>query len=253
MVGSIWRNRFFQHKVNTEKSEGYGMSLAVCMPYLDRSAALHAKTETWAGETSSESVSLYNVTDPNTYRYYTWDFVWAWVGGSTYGNMAHIKSVSPSPIHGNPVWVVGYNYAPYPCSDFADSGDWMGGLPRDYTWLIHPNKNEWLHSGGGNPPKVKTYSTSTTKPAKTEGELVISIQESIQHVNKDPSPGYFTMSPDDGGGVFYVDAIRNVSGETVYASCSELDVQGDRRRKRWGFSRLADHKSAHHFIGVVNE
>ena len=61
------------------------------------------------------------------------------------------------------------------------------------------------------------------------------------------------MSPGEYGDVFYTDAIKNAAGDAEYANCSEADEHSPGQRKRWGFTRLADHKSAHHFIGVIHE
>ena len=252
MCGSIWRNRYFQHKVKETSTEGFGKSVAVCIPYLTRNALLHAHKESTSGATVKESLGVHHITDPNTYRYFTYDFVWAWIGGNRGGNMASVDKVSPSPIHGNPVWVTGYSYGPYPCSDFADQGDWIGGLPQDYTWLVHPVRSEWNHSGGGGAPTVKQYSNSTTEPAKKSGKLQISVLDQPGDVNKDPSPAYFEVSPNDSGDVFYVDATYNAAGEAEYANTSEPDPEAPKQRKRFGYTALADHKAAHHFIGVIN-
>lgn len=253
MVGSMWRNRYFQHKVNEEKSDGYGLMVAVCVPYMERSALLHAKSESTGGGVKSESLSLYFVEDPNRYRIFTHDFIWAWVGGDSSGKTATAKDVSPYPKDGNPVWVKGYSYAPYTCSDFADQGDWVGGLPRDYTWLVHPNRNEWRHSGGGGAPKIKEYHNVKESGVKKDGELMISIIDSPKSINKNPDSGYFIISPNEIGDIFRVDAIKNSAGNAIYANTSEVDTEAPKQRKRIGFSRLANHRSAHHFIGVIHE
>lgn len=252
MVGTIWRNRYFQHKVKETRTEGFSKSVALCVPYLTRNAILHAHKEFTSGASESEGLAVYAVGDPNTYRYFTYDFVWAWVGGITEGNMTTIEKdkVSPYPLHGNPVWVVGHNHSPDECSDFADQGDWIGGLPADYTWLIHPVRSEWMNSGGGGAPTVREYSRSIEKPGKESGLLQISILRQPERVNTEPSLGYFSFSPVDGF-AFYVDAICNVAGDAIYASTSEIDPE-TRQRKRWGFSALADHSTPHHFIGVIH-
>ena len=251
--GGIWRNRYFQHKVNSAKTEGYGLSVAVCVPYLHRGALFHAKKESTSGIKTSESLDVEAIRDPNSYRHTTYDSIWAWVGTPYNGNMATGSGMNPWPKDGNPVYVMGYNYNPGGCSDFADQGDWMGGLPQDYTWLIHPVRHEWKQSGGGGGPTVKPYYRETSKPDTKSGDLLLSVAANPEPVNKDPDIGYFTMSPDEGGNVFYVDAIKNMAGETVYANTSESDPEAPKQRKRFGFSRLADHKSAHHFMGVINE
>jgi hypothetical protein len=157
------------------------------------------------------------------------------------------------PKDGNPVWVVQENYEPGACSDFADQGPWIPGLPADYTWLIHPNRGEWRHSGGGGAPSIVEYSNSSQQPTKTDGTLSVSILDVPGRVHKTPSNMYFLGSPDDIVGVFYRDATRVVAGETVYANVSEADPEAPAQRKRFGGCSLVDHKAATHFIGVINE
>lgn len=253
MVGSIWRNRYFKHETESNTVHGRARTIAVCVPYFARNGVFNAQRTSTTSESTRKSRALYHTTDPNSYRYYTYDFVWAWVSGSTRGNMANAAGASPYPKDGNPVWVMGYNYSPGPCTDFADQGDWMGGLPQDYTWLIHPNKNEWRHSGGGGKPTMREFFDTTHKPGKTEGLLHLSFADRLHEVNKDPRDGFFTMSPSEFGDVFYTDAIKNEAGEAEYASCAEANPESPTQRMRWGFTRLADHKSAHYFIGVINE
>lgn len=254
MCGTMWRQRYYEHQTETFKSEGNYLSVATCVPYLDRNAVIHAKKEGITGSLNTTGNALYSVTDPNSYRYFTYDFVMAWVGCSTEGNAGYAPNVNPYPRDGNPVWVTGYNYDPGGCSDFADQGDWVGGLPSDYTWLIHPNKKEWKHSGGGGAPVISRYSTSVKGKEKEEGELKYSASASPQLINKEiPSNMYFLGSPDPYVGVFYRDGCRITFGESEYINVSESESKGSPYRKRWGFTNLADHKSAHHFIGVINE
>ncbi|HCR1715105.1 TPA: hypothetical protein ONA96_006510, partial [Pseudomonas aeruginosa] len=49
----------------------------------------------------------------------------------------------------------------------------------------------------------------------------------------------------------YRDAVHVAIGDARYASIYETGQDGLRRR--WGHTALADHKAAHHFIGVINE
>ena len=252
-VGSIWRRRYFQHETESNTTQDRARTIAVCVPYFARNGVFNAQRTSTTGESTSKGRELHYTTDPNSYRYYTYDFLWAWVGGSTHGNMANAAGASPSPKDGNPVWVLGYNYYPGPCTDFADQGDWMGSLPQDYTWLIHPNKNEWRFSGGGGAPAVREFSDTAHKPGKTEGLLHLSFTDRLHEVNKNPRNGFFTVSPSEFNDVFYTDAIKSEVGEAEYASCAEVNPESPTQRTRWGFTRLADHKSAHHFIGVIHE
>lgn len=254
MCGSMWRNRYFERQTETFRTEGNWLEVAVCIPYLDRNALIHAKRSGITGSLKTTGNGLLSVRDPNSYRYFTYHFVLAWVGCSTEGNAGYAPKVNPYPREGNPVWVTGYNYNPGGCSDFADQGDWVGALPQDYTWLIWPTKNAYQFSGGGGAPIIKTYSTSEPGKAKEEGELKYSASASPQLINKEiPSNMYFLGSPDIYVGVFYRDGCRITFGESEYINVSESESKDSPYRKRWGFTNLADHKSAHHFIGVINE
>ena len=243
--GTLWRNRYFTHEVVSETSEGHSLSIGVCIPYLNRNALLHAERESTSGSSRTESGSLKYVQDPTTYRYWTYDFVMHWAGG------LEVMSGRPYPKDGNPVWVEIENYNPLPCSDFADQGSWIPALPADYTWLIHPQANVWHLGGGGGAPPYQAYVRTEHGDASEKGKLQLSIFEDERLVHSNiPDNMYFLGSPDDVVGVFYRDACKAVFGSAVYANVSENEGEG---RKRWGYTRLADHKSAHHFIGVINE
>ncbi len=246
--GTLWRNRYIKHRTSTETTRGYSRAVAVCLPYLDRNAVLHVRSDSHSGKTTSEATSLFSIADPWTYRYWTNDFIWAWIGGVA-GPQAKVPVY---PKDGNPVWVVQQNYAPGVCSDFADQGPWIPGLPADFTWLIHPNKGEWRHSGGGGPPSVNEGSTSTTQPGRTEGRINFSSLGTPLTLMAQPASTYFLKSPDQYVGVFYRDAIKVAAGECEYASVSEAHPSLPGARAFQGWCRLADHKAAHHFIGVIN-
>lgn len=245
--GTLWRNRYFSHHDKSEQTDGYSKSIALCIPYLCRNALLHAQTESTSGGLKTESVSLYSITDPYTYRYWTYDFVMHWAGSLP------VMNGKPYPKDGSPVWVEMENYAPSACSDFADNGPWIAGLPADFTWLIHPKAGTWLLSGGGGAPNVKPYVKTDQEEGKEERDLQTSITPQTWRVHKVPDITYFLGSPGEFGDVFYRDATRVVAGDATYANVMEDDPDAPKQRKRLGFTRIADHKSAHHFIGVINE
>ncbi|UIZ56286.1 hypothetical protein LZP46_07555 [Acinetobacter sp. SCLZS86] len=244
--GSIWRNRYYTHLTKTNRTELEAVNLGICIPYFTRNSVVLAKKNTVIGITKSESLNLYAMRDPTSYRYWTYDFVFAWAGGLE-------KMIGePYPVNGNPVWVEIENYNPSEYSDFADQGSWLPNLPYDITWLIHPDANQWNHSGGGGAPKVKEYSISNTEPSNTTGSLYFDISETpVQVHSRIPQDWYFSASPDEYGNVFYRDACKVVFGDSEYANISETDQNN--RRYKWGYSRLVEHKSAYHFIGVINE
>lgn len=247
--GTIWRNRYFKHKTVMTETGGSARAVAVCMPFLERNAVLHARVDSYTGKKVTEGVALYSIADPYSYRYWTHDDIWAWRGGVA-GEQAKVPVY---PKDGNPVWVVQENYAPGACSDFADRGSWIPGLPADYTWLVHPNKNEWKFNGGGGPPKVKEYSDSRNEPGKSEGRLDMSVLQATRKVHDEPSNMYFMPSPDEYVGVFYRDMARVAAGQTEYANVSESAPENPKQRIFQGWCKLANHQAAHHFIGVINE
>ncbi|MFN3904918.1 MAG: hypothetical protein ACK4KY_02100 [Acinetobacter junii] len=246
MAGTIWRNRYYTHLTQTDKTEGRSLNLSICIPYLTRNAVILAEKTFNSGGSSGESFFLRSMRDPTSYRYWTYDKVFAWAGG------LEKMTGKPSPKDGNPVWVEIENYNPSEYSDFADQGSWLPGLPYDITWLVHPNKHEWWHSGGGSPPYVKSYSKSDLKPSSTKGAIHFDISYPPTKVHDNvPDTGFFNASPDEYGNIFYKDACKVVFGNSEYANISETDQYN--RRYKWGYTSLVEHKSAYHFIGVINE
>lgn len=246
MPGTLWRNRYFSHKTNVDRTEGHSLNIGVCIPYLHRNALLYALREGITGRHSTESLQLGSVRDPTSYRFWTYDFIWHWAGGEPW------MTARPYPKDSSPVWVELEQYNPGPCSDFADQGSWIDQLPADYTWLIHPVANVYNMGGGGGPPSLNPYVTVTTGDSSESGKLDMDILGQVQsvHGNK-PDGWYFAGSPSPFLGVFYRDACQITFGASQYANVSEK-TEGDMRRY-WGYSSLVDNKSAHHFIGVINE
>ena len=196
MSGDLWRNRYCTHLTKTNRNESEAINLAICIPYLTRNSAVLAKKNTVIGITKSESLHLYSMRDPTSYRYWTYDFVFAW------NTPLSKQTGKPYPVNGSPVWVEIENYNPSEYSDFADQGTWLPDLPYDITWLVHPDANQWNHSGGGGPPKVKEYSISSTEPSSTTGSLYFDTSETpVQVHSQIPQEWYFYISPDEFGNV----------------------------------------------------
>lgn len=247
--GTIWRNRYFKHQTRTEKRFGYQRRVAVCLPYFNRNAVLHARKDIDSGKTVTQSTDLYFIRDPYSYRYWTHDNIWAWIGGVS----GPQEPVPVYPKDGNPVWVVQENYSPSLCSDFADQGPWIPGLPADYTWLVHPDINRWDFNGGGGPPKVNETSNSTNEPASEEGEIGVSMLDSPLKLKRVPPETYFLKSPDEYVGVFYRGSTKVAAGECKYAVVSEEHPTMPDKAAFQGWCQIADSTAMHHFIGVINE
>lgn len=246
MPGTLWRNRYFSHKTITERTDGINITDAICVPYLCRNAALYAYKKTTSGGEVSENYQMHSIQDPHTYRFWTYDSVMHWAGG------LEVMRGVPYPINANPVWVEIHNYSPSTCSDFADKGDWIPSLPADYAWLIHPNSNQYMLSGGGGAPSFKPYYRVHAKESSENGKLLLSMNDYLNTIKKTvPHNTYFTPSPDDATGVFYRDAAKVVFGDSVYSNVDETASNG--LRVCFGQCALVDHKTAHHFIGVIHE
>lgn len=245
--GTVFRYRYYSHKTNVHQTQGKSLDIAVCIPYFCRNAVIHAYKETVEVQMDSEGTSTYSLRDPTSYRYWTYDPIWAW-----YNNTITDPKGQPAPLHGNPVWVEEEYYSPSSSNSFADNGSWITSLPANYTWLIHPNSNEWLTNGGGGPPKTDDDFFMLETKDKTTGKLSMAALSwsGVLHINL-PRQGYYESSPTKSGSIFKVAACEIVFGEASYGNVEEANNQGG--RAKWGYSSLADHTTVHCFIGVINE
>ena len=250
MWGTMFRYRFYTHETKTTVDTGKSISVAVCVPYFCRDALLSVKKESVISRSITDSLALYSVRDPYTYRYWTYHPVFAWASSGGQGTSP--TNGSPSPVNGNPVWVEEMRYSPTAANNFADSGDWVVGLPADYTWLIHPDSNVWNQSGGGGGPNITGYNVKQPAVSETTGTIRLSIDGQPYLVNKNiPSTRYFIGSPTELGDIFYRDACAIKFGSFEYQNVQEPNDK--QARASWGYTQLADHTKAHHFIGVINE
>ncbi|MFW2101020.1 hypothetical protein [Acinetobacter johnsonii] len=246
MQGTLWRNRYYTHLTKTETTSNRSFELAILVPMFNTSCVVHARSGVTGQKDFGESLSLGAVTDPNFYRFWTYDFVFAW------NTPLHKQTGVPYPKDGNPVWVEIHEYNPTEYSDFADNGPWITGLPADYTWLIHPNANIWQNDGGGGPPTVNEYSNSTRKDAESVGNLKWVVNDRIITLStKAPESRYFRPSPDDLGYGMERTSSKVFLGDAKYANISETNESGF--FKYTGYSNLVNHSKAYHFIGVINE
>lgn len=249
--GTIWRNRYYSHDSEIVKKHGSSYINAVCVPFFMRNAVLYAEKDSHAGTTTTKGRGLHFVRDPTSYRYWTYHPIWAWAGG-----LPTAKG-SPYPKDGSPVWVEfsTRNTEPFG-SDWADSGEWIKGLPVDYTWLVHPKADTWQHSGGGGAPKVRTYSDVQSEGRGETGQVIASVRFQADTAHKRvPAEKYFTMSPDpDSGNLFYRDGCAVSFGREEYYNVSEQAHDDSPDRAHWGRSKIIeDHTRAYCFVGVINE
>ena len=245
MDGTISRWRYYTHDRKAVRVLGRTKRTTAAVPFLCRDAVIYARDESSKRKITDESLVMYSMIDPHTYRMWTYDegrhWIWDWV-------TPHIGS--PYPVNGNHAWVVGHMINPEFVGKFSDSGSWMKVI-SDATWLVNPTGRGAEFSGGGDPPPFQGHASSTIEPASGKARLDLCIFEQPSRVADKVSESYFMRSPNTEGVTFYVDAVRNVAGRARYANLSETGEGG--RRKHFGYARLADHSRAHYFIGVVNE
>lgn len=247
MCGTMYRDRYYTHQKTIVTDSGKTLDIAICIPYLGRSSIISAKKTTISSQTTVKSLDLLSRRDPTSYRYYTFDF------GLAYLSMT-IKNPKgrPEPWDGYPVWVEEIRYQPYDGSDFADNGPWLPALPYDATSIVNPDGNTWVQNFGGENPTADVYRISTEQQSVTTGNIKVSLLSPstvLRSVVADY--GHFETSPNEVGTVFYREMSAVVFGDSDYRSVSEPDERSARAYK--GYSKLADSKSAHHFIGVINE
>lgn len=245
--GTLWRNRYYSHLTKTTRTDGGTFNLALLVPMYNRFTALHARMDTYEQKKYTESMVLGAVRDPYTYRYWTHDHIFAWNGG------LEVMVGRPYPKDGNPVWVEIENYNPTLCSDFADQGPWIPSLPTDYTWLVHPDRMAWQHSGGGGAPPLKQYNNSVSYPPKDDtGNLQWMVNIAVSMISdKKPDEDYFKASPDQFGATMYRESCKVSFGDSEYVNISESNGNGG--YKSFGSCSLVDGHKAYHFIGVINE
>ena len=171
----------------------------------------------------------------------------------------------PPPKDGVPVYLDEVHINEYPGSDFASSGDWygVGGGWKDITPIIGfatDRNNTTHHAGGvvvgGEPPGWKPYSFDSASSDNNSGRLTVTMPRAGHKTahRKIPNNWYFQFSPVESGGMlvyFQRDATWIAFGESAYGSINEQNEQS--RRIAWGKSELANHVSAQHFVGVINE
>ncbi|ENX57658.1 MULTISPECIES: hypothetical protein [Acinetobacter] len=259
MDGSLSRSRYYTHKIKTKTTSQYSLQNAVCVPAFNRDGWLYAFQDYLGSRNETEKLVKLGIPDPTSYRLWCYDAIFHYLGGGIpYRGEPRSKD-------GTPVYVDKMIYSPNEYNDYADSGNWFG-LPSggfiDVTGVCGPytSRSSSTHHAmgvtiGGESPQVEEYETEEITKGETTGLVKLSYPVFGNRTIKRtlPEAWYFDYSPVDAGGLvyFYRDACRVVFGDSEYANISETDANG--ARIKWGTTSLVDHKSAHHFIGVINE
>lgn len=246
-TGDFWRDRHYTTKTNTVSITDGTILIGVAIPYYCRNMLLYAKSEGYGTKVTTEKLTAGKVRDPYQYRYWT-DAQSLFLFGSL-----PVQKGSPRPIEGRPVWAEIQNYNPDASNSFADSGPWISALPTDISSMMYQYSNTiWGYQGIPPAPPVKTYSNQSTERNKSDKSLLCQVFDRVEAIGRGThADDYYQLSVGGSDIVFYRDASKVVFGSTQYANISEKTETGN--RKQWGESALVDNKTAHHFIGVINE
>ncbi len=260
--GTLTRDRYYKHKITETSIGGSFMEVAVCVPAFTRDCMLYAYRNETTSTNYSERVIRYSVADPTSYSVWTYDPVFHASGLRGRGE--------PRPTIGEFVYAnfdPEWDYNPKPNSWFADSGNWYGVDPnsfKDVSAICAPYTTRGAPDAGtaggvrigGEAPQINEYTIKNYIGKEQAGKVSVSITIAGQVLISEnlPQEFYFAFSPQFSAGqpiYFYRDATWIASGTQKYSSTSEL--KGNGLRSYWGSTKLADHKSAHCFIGVINE
>jgi hypothetical protein len=246
--GLLARNRFYEHEWTTGESSGNALDSGALVPVFTRDCLFYAAEEA-SSKTKTVSSQKLRMEDPTAYDWWTYDFVFHWIGRRGEGE--------PYPRDSAPVWMDNMSYAEFPGSWFADSGNWFGfnGNYQDVTAYVF----KYLPRGnttGNAPPRTEPGwrpVSSESNENTHKGRVDVNIKgpgKATAH-RRIPDNHYFRPSPDEYGDTMYRDAAWIAIGAAEYASIFETTPEGE--RISWGQTTLVKNPSTLYFIGVVNE
>lgn len=246
--GELTRRRYYTHKRIEQSTGNIGMRQGFIVPYLNRNMSFYGHQE-WHDQGSyRETLRQYGITDPNSYGFWTYDFSWHWV--TIERTMP--RNGRPWPVDSFPVWAERYDYEPTANSDFADYGDWIGGLPADVSHIVHPPNGITLISYGGEPPPVEEYTINKDGGRENFYNMGCSVMDRPVKLHDQPhTADFYSLSPNPNGTVVYQDACKVVFGDAEYANISLKNLAG--QKYRFGYTRLNETHESKSFIGVINE
>lgn len=261
-VFSVWRRRYFGKTTNTKRHRGGNRSTYCYTPFMTRAGYVFGIKDTSPSVEEKETAVKDFVSDPNSYYAWSYDWYarWWWAGQEPWFNWAMMPHETSPP---NPFLVAHhYKTSGGACADWADEGPWIDDLPADFTSYFR-TKDSWHEEygevwGGGirataKRPYFRTY--TITKPAvpETEHKNWFNFDGRPQKLSeKEVSYMKFTITPDENMNTLQEDCTSNKAGEAKYTTLSDTGGDGS-GRKVIGHTVIADNKTAHHFIGVINE
>lgn len=247
-LGNIERRRYYSTQTDKVTTTDKDLFLATAIPYFCRNVLIYAKTEISGTKRYDKSLTLGSVRDPYYYDMWTYHDKFAYFGTNDPSNG------KPFPIDGYPVHAETQHYAPGEANAWADNGPWIDAVPTDVSPIMHDYNPSrvWKLAPDLPKPKLDTYNTTNTVPTTREELLQCQIYDRVDRVRGGyHSDIYYYLLPDENMNTLDENACKVVFGSKRYANISEVTETGN--RKQWGESLLVDNKSAHHFIGVINE
>lgn len=252
MEGLLSRNRHYTHKTTTQTSSSISMRDGFIVPYLNRNMAFYGHEEALTEGSKYVELKLYHAADPNQYYFWTYDKDWHYV---TLNGQSTPRTGKPYPEASYPVWAEKHIYLPSSnpvITDFADHGDWIGGLPADVSHLVHSPTAVTFTKYGGDPPPIEEYSTYSPGKRVYIYQIGCSVMDKavVLH-DKEHTVDFYKLSPDSNNTVVYQDGCKVVFGDAEYANISLKNLAG--QNYRFGYTRLNETHEAKAFIGVINE
>lgn len=253
-IGVMSRWRCYSHeRVDVTK---YAKQIRQCfiVPFFERNATLCGYREQGDCIKTVTSGTRHTARDPNSYYIWTYDTALHWID-SARDVGPFKKKAQPYPSNSVPVWAEVHRHSGYngsAATDFADSGDWVGGLPADVTrWVNGPNGVTSLTYGGVLPSYPK-YLTEEITPYRHDQNLYLAMFDRPALIHTEPHDDwYYSNSPDIYGNVLMVDSCKVVLGSAEYGNISVATQI--KPRFSVGHSTIANGRVAHTFIGVINE
>lgn len=244
---NIQRVRAYHNMTETWSKENAWKTVAVCVPWGNRNAAIHVQTiSVGRREHHLGQFESFDMLDTYTYTAGSYMKNWRWIG-LNWGKNPVLGSGD-----GQPFLVDEEHENSLPC--MVEGEQWLE-VGDDVVW-VEPRVLEWGWSGSVRYPTPPGEFPERVSEVKEEGEwdfpLHYSSQSFIGKAQGKWTLPYFAPSPDEYGMCMKVISAANSCGETKYEMLSEKPDPAA-PNKHWGSSKLLAGGDIPRFIGVIHE
>lgn len=243
----IVRVRAYHNMTESWSKSNASKYIAVCVPWGNRSAALHAQM-IYPG-TREHNVGEFGTGEVlDTYTYTAGSYMknWRWIG-LNWG-----KHPVGGEGDGQPFLVDEEHRNEFPC--VVEGEHWLA-VGDDVVW-VEPRVLEWGWSGSVRYPTPPGEFPEPVRELKIEGDyerpLHYSSKASTGLAQKAWTLPYFAPSPDQYGMCMKVLAAENSCGNAEYSVLTEKPSP-EATNKHWGSSTLLNPGGVPRFIGVIHE